>query len=93
MKITINWKEIDNEEKFYDVFLPQVKAPNWHGRNLAALNDSLVTGDINELEPPYSIININTSSAKEEITDFQREVLYIFSDAAMENKGIEVTIK
>jgi len=93
MKITINWEEIDNEEKFYDVFLPQVKAPKWHGRNLAALNDSLITGDINEIEPPYTIINMNTVSAKEKITDFQREVLYIFTDAAIKNKGIEVIIR
>ncbi len=93
MVVTIDWKHIGNEEEFYDVFLPQVGAPDWHGRNLDALNDSLVAGDINDVIPPYCIMNINTSQSPHSLKEFQRKVLSIFIDAAIENQGIEIILK
>ena len=48
----IDWKNIANEEDFYNSILPQLDAPEWHGRNLDALSDSLVGGGINGIEPP-----------------------------------------
>ena len=93
MEISIDWKEIDSEKKFYDLFFRQVKAPEWHGRNLDALADSLITGQINKIEPPYTIINLNTSSVPEHIVEFQREVLSIFSEASIERSEIKVVIK
>ena len=44
MEIEINWEVINSEESFYDIFLSQVKAPEWHGLNLDALADSIITG-------------------------------------------------
>ena len=93
MEIIIDWEKIKSKDDFYNCFLPQVKAPSWHGRNLDALNDSLVTGGINEIEPPYCIKNINSSSSNEAIIDFQRKVFSIFTDAAIEARGIDVIIK
>ena len=52
MKIFIDWKNIANEEDFYNSILLQLDAPEWHGRNLDALSDSLVGGGINGIEPP-----------------------------------------
>ena len=85
MEIIIDWKKIKTEDDFYNCFLPPVKAQSWHGRNLDALNDSLVTGDINEIEPPYFIKNINSNSSNESILEFQSKVFLIFSDAAIVN--------
>jgi RNAse (barnase) inhibitor barstar len=51
-----SWKTQDD---FYTSFFMAVGAPSWHGRNLDALNDSVRTGSINELERPYSIIIVN----------------------------------
>ncbi|MHC4213802.1 MAG: barstar family protein [Planctomycetota bacterium] len=93
MDIRIDWKEIDSQEEFYDLFLKQVKAPKWHGHNLDALADSLITGQINEIEPPYTIINLNTGSAPGHMNKFQREVLSIFSDASIERREIKVVIE
>ena len=93
MDIRIDWKEIDSQEEFYDLFFRQVKAPGWHGRNLDALADSLITGQINEIEPPYTIINLNTSGVREHMVEFQREVLSIFSEASIERCEIKVVIK
>ncbi len=40
---------------FYDAILAAIGAPDWHGRSPDALNDSMVFGGINALEPPYLI--------------------------------------
>ena len=93
MEIVVNWKEIDTEEMFYNKFLPQVNAPEWHGRNLDALADSIVTGDINGIEPPYIIKNINTDSAPENIKEFQNKVLNVFIEATMEPREIKVVLE
>ena len=93
MKIVIDWEQVDSEEKFFDVFLPQIEAPDWHGRNLDALNDSLVSGGINGVEPPFCIVNNNTGSSSEEMANFQRTVFSIFADAVIERNGVEVIIK
>ena len=66
---------------------------NGYGHNLNALNDSLVTGDINGLNPPYKITNLNVSKAPKSISEFQRGVLDIFMDSAIEYSGSEITIK
>lgn len=93
MEILVNWKEIDTEEMFYDQFLPQVSAPEWHGRNLDALADSIVTGDVNGIEPPYTIKNINTTKSPETIKEFQNKVLIVFNEAAMEPRAIKVILE
>ena len=93
MEIIVNWKVIDTEEMFYEQFLSQVNAPEWHGRNLDALADSIITGDINGIEPPYLIKNINSNSAPEAIKEFQNKVLTVFTEAAMEPREIKVEIE
>jgi RNAse (barnase) inhibitor barstar len=40
---------------FYEAILAAVEAPEWHGRNLNALYDSMIGGMINGVEPPYRI--------------------------------------
>jgi len=93
MEIIIDWEKLENEEEFYNSFLSQVEAPEWHGHNLDALNDSVVTGQVNGIEPPYCIKNINSSASRKSIVEFQRKVFSIFTDAAIEPRGIEVIIK
>ncbi len=40
---------------FYTAYLTAVGAPDWHGRNLDALWDSLTGGDINRRNPPFRV--------------------------------------
>jgi RNAse (barnase) inhibitor barstar len=53
------WTAADD---IYDAFFRAVGSPNWHGRNLNALRDSISVGRINELEVPYLIRIRNYSS-------------------------------
>ena len=46
------WQSADD---FYDAYLAAVGAPEWHGRNLDALWDSLTGGDVNQRNPPLRI--------------------------------------
>jgi RNAse (barnase) inhibitor barstar len=48
-----HWKTRDD---VYDAFFQAVGAPEWHGRNFDALNDSIAGGDINRIEVPYELI-------------------------------------
>jgi RNAse (barnase) inhibitor barstar len=44
------------KDDLYDAFFRAVGAPEWHGRNLDALNDSIAIGSINEVEVPYRLV-------------------------------------
>jgi RNAse (barnase) inhibitor barstar len=47
------WTSTDD---VYNAFFHAVGAPEWHGRNFNALNDSIATGSINEVEVPYRMV-------------------------------------
>ncbi|QLC22766.1 barstar family protein [Parasphingopyxis sp. CP4] len=72
-----DWRSKAN---FYDEILPQLGAPDWHWRNLDALEDSLVAGQINRVEPPLLIEIYKpdqaarfTAAIIEAMTDIARE--------------------
>ncbi|KKC99070.1 barstar family protein [Photobacterium halotolerans] len=90
MEIIVDWKKVEREEDFYNIFLIQVKAPEWHGRNLDALADSVVTGGINSIEPPYTIYSINSGSVPGYLAEFQQKVLSIFNEGVARNRGIRI---
>lgn len=89
-EIIIDWSLIQKIDDFYESFFDQVKAPSWHGRNLNALSDSLVAGSINEIEPPYKIINKNLNSTTEELVSFQEALQDIYLEAISSERKIEV---
>lgn len=94
MDILINWEGIKTEEEFYSDFLPKLDAPKWHGRNLDALADSLITASINGIEPPYTILSVNTDSNLGGLKEFQMRVLEILAEAAAEpEREIKVLLK
>ena len=93
MQITIDWASINTEKDFYNTFLAQVQAPAWHGQNLDALQDSLVNGGINDIEPPYNITNLNVSLAPKALEKFMCTVFSIFAESALEYAGSVITIQ
>ena len=93
MDIIIDWKKIETEDGFFDMFLSQVDAPEWHGRNLNALGDSIVTGDINGVEPPYIIRNVNVDIIPKNLMGFQSAVFAIFDEARKAGRDIDVLHK
>jgi hypothetical protein len=72
------WRTWDD---LYDSFFGVVGAPEWHGRNFNALNDSIVSGGINRVEVPYALVitNLDDAGAEafvavQEFVDFVREI-------------------
>jgi RNAse (barnase) inhibitor barstar len=47
-----DWRTKDD---FYNAFFTAVGAPDWHGKNFNALRDSIVAGQINQINLPYTI--------------------------------------
>jgi RNAse (barnase) inhibitor barstar len=45
-----------SKDDVYNSFFRAVGAPDWHGRNLDALNDSIANGSINQVEVPYRLV-------------------------------------
>ena len=76
---------------FYRVVLPLLGAPGWHGHNLDALWDS-VTSNINDVQPPYTLIIKNSSQMSGEMTHFLSEVRSLFQQARDE-RGITVELR
>ncbi|MGP8251268.1 MAG: barstar family protein [Terracidiphilus sp.] len=58
-----NWISSDD---FFSAFFRAVGAPNWHGRNFDALNDSIGDGGINRIEVPYRLVVQNLRAANQE---------------------------
>ena len=90
MEIVVDWARIEGEDEFYDSLLAQLESPSWHGRNLDALSDSVVTGDINGIEPPFSVTFRGTDRIREELRVFAKSVMQIFAEAIDEGREIEL---
>jgi RNAse (barnase) inhibitor barstar len=74
----LGWTKPDD---FYSALLPRLRAPAWHGHNLDALWDSIVSGDINGLNPPFAVCLYNTSNFSPELSGLIERVAKLFEDA------------
>jgi len=69
---------------FYNALLPALKAPDWHGRSIGALIDSMVWGGVNSLEPPYTVRITNTRSLPCEVSEQIYMLAYYIEEAKKE---------
>lgn len=60
--ITLDASRWTTAKDFYNAVLLAIGAPEWHGRNINAVVDSMIWGGINALEPPYTIRISGTAS-------------------------------
>lgn len=65
---------------FFYALLPRLGAPDWHGHSLDALDDSLL-GNINRVEPPFSIEVHGSENLSPEVTAFLTDVSEVFVSA------------
>jgi RNAse (barnase) inhibitor barstar len=90
--VVIDWTQIDSPDAFYETVLPQLRSPEWHGRNLDALSDGLITGQINDLEPPYIVEMLGVHNIPDHLAGFAKSIIAIWFEAARERAGIEIRI-
>lgn len=65
--VAIDWSRIADYDDLHDLLDPQCGFPGWHGRNLNALHDSWVGGNINTHGPPYVFEFRNPGEASPEM--------------------------
>jgi RNAse (barnase) inhibitor barstar len=78
-----DWK---TERDFYQSFLPQVGAPDWHGENLDALQESITDCDINEVNVPYRIVITRVSQASPEFRAWLIRLRALIDDLSVRDK-------
>ena len=81
--ICLDASDWQTQEDFYSALLPQLGAPEWHGRNLDALEDSL-RGGINELAPPFKVQVERANSLPDAMRQFLSKVASVFDDVRSE---------
>ena len=83
-----DWKTRDDA---YYAWFNLIRAPKWHGRNLNAVRDGILGGEVNAVETPYRIVIRNSgqigADAKEMAKDFVdviREIARDYPDCPVE---------
>ncbi|SRR6266481_3014705 len=82
-----NWRTKDD---LYNAFFKAVGAPSWHGRNFNALRDSIVGGQINEVELPYTIHIHGLNEMPEETRTFVQEFGDFIKDLRKEGHEVDL---
>jgi hypothetical protein len=86
-RIAIDWSQVSTADSFYDLVFAQTGAPGWHGRNLAALSDSWVTGAICESGPPFDFVFLKVEQAVPGLRELIEVIHGIARDSVAENGG------
>jgi len=85
-----NWRSKDD---VYDSFFHAVGAPEWHGRNLDALRDSIAAGQVNRIEVPYRLVVKKTerlgSGAETTLDDFVK----LIHELSAEGCPVEIRVE
>ena len=84
------WK---SEEDFYVAFFHAVGAPEWHGKNLDALDDSIGAGRINKVEVPYRLILRDSRLASPEALRFIHDLAELISDLQINGCPVELRVE
>jgi hypothetical protein len=77
----------------YTALFERLGAPEWHGRNFNALNDSIVTGGINAVEVPYKISVCAMRATSPEVRDFVLKLATFISDREAEGCPVSIQIE
>ena len=79
-----SWSSIDD---VFDTLLPALGAPDRHGRNMGALIDSIGTGAINAVEPPYTLKFEGASEWPADVRDFLKDLQISIAERTAEHRG------
>jgi hypothetical protein len=80
-----NWR---TWQDLYDALLAALGAPEWHGRSLNALVDSMVWGGINAVEAPYKIRISGTEKLSKAMLAEIDEVTQALARACAERRAL-----
>jgi RNAse (barnase) inhibitor barstar len=84
------WKNTDD---IYESLFAVLGAPAWHGKNFNALNDSIVTGNVNAVEVPYTLSIRNMRSANSGVRLFVSNLVDFISKREAEGCPVSIQIE
>ncbi|HEY1965012.1 MAG TPA: barstar family protein [Acidobacteriaceae bacterium] len=84
-----SWQSADD---FYAAYFACVGAPEWHGRNLDAVWDSLTGGDINQRNPPFRICIVGLEQMGPEAKQMTERFAALVKQAKSEGHVIELEL-
>ena len=77
----------------YDAFFRAVGAPEWHGRNLDALADSISGGLINQVEVPYRLVIKNYDRIGPQAKTMTDRFVELVNELAAEGCPVEIRVE
>ncbi len=80
---------------FYAALLPAIGAPTWHGEGVNAITDSMITGGINKLKPPYVVRVHNMGGVPADVAEevgWAVEGLAKRRASTFERRGVDVNV-
>ncbi len=91
MDIHLDGRHWRTKADLIEAVIAGMRGPSWHGRNYDALHDSMVTGSINALEPPYHFVITPPASPTAEIN----EAIAYFMDCIAEwrAEGADLSVR
>lgn len=90
-KLFLDASQWKTTEVLYQSFFTAVGAPAWHGKNFDALKDSIVTGGINKIEVPYSLVIENFGEMPRSIRAFAEQFVEFIQN--LEAAGCPIAIQ
>jgi len=84
------WQTADD---FYVAYLTAVGAPDWHGRNLDAVWDSLTGADINRRNPPFRVRIIGFAYMANNARQMVERFVAVVEEAKAAGHAVEVEVE
>jgi RNAse (barnase) inhibitor barstar len=84
-----NWQ---TKADLYEALLKALGAPEWHGRNLDALADSIRGGDLNQINPPIQITFFGSETMGREALDAARAFVGLCDELAEGGIAIDAAL-
>ena len=78
-----------SESDFHDALVEALGAPDWHGRNLDAWEESIRDDNINSVRAPYIVIVEGAGSLEPRLRSYVERFVALF-EAVRANSNIEV---
>jgi RNAse (barnase) inhibitor barstar len=88
LKLTIDVSKCAHTLDVYGVLLAQLGAPEWHGKNLDALWDTVSNDGINAVRAPYTIRFVGVANSNQNVTKLIGQMKQLFEEAKSE--GLDV---
>jgi RNAse (barnase) inhibitor barstar len=84
---------MENRRRHLQQFFRAVGAPEWHGRNLDALNDSIAGGQINAIEIPYRLVIQNGNCVGDGAIKMMNEFVALIRDIAARGFPVDIVVE